>query len=228
MVAARAKIVHLVKAMHFVKTSRMNDMKNKKAILIFGTFNPITNAHLYLGIRTKELINDADVIYIPAKDDFLKGWKGMGDESIISNRLSLLKEVTGEYGFLVSSIEVDGVVDGKSINTINYFKNEEGYEEVFFVMGTDKVPELQRWYKSEELVSANRFLVFSRGEKLEDVMTDFTRKYADHFQSVEADPGYADISATRVREALSNGHLEDIEKLVPAKVYEYLSSCQSV
>lgn len=96
--------------------------KHSNAILIFGTFNPITNAHLNLAVTSRSLIDDSDVIFIPAKDEFLRDWKGFGRDSILENRISLLNKVTSELGFLVCDIEITNVVDGKSINTINYIR----------------------------------------------------------------------------------------------------------
>lgn len=196
---------------------------HKNAILIFGTFNPITYAHVNLGLQSRKVVDDSDVIFIPAKDEFLRSWKGYGSESILDSRVSLLKSVAAEYDFLVSEIEVDGTVDGRSINTINYIKSHYEYEKVYFCMGTDKVPELEKWYKASELVSENEFLVFTRGETLESVMRDFTRQYADRFHEVPEDDRFADMSSTKVREALKNNDIESVRNMVPQKVYEYLS-----
>ena len=196
--------------------------KHSNAILIFGTFNPITNAHLNLAVTSRNLIDDSDVIFIPAKDEFLRDWKGFGRDSILENRISLLNKVTSELGFLVCDIEITNVVDGKSINTINYIKEHYGYKDIYFCMGTDKVYELHKWYKADELVSQNRFLVFTRGEKLSDVMDEFTNKYADRFREVPEDEKYFEMSSTNVRNALKSGNLDSIKDMVPALVYEYL------
>lgn len=196
--------------------------RHSNAILIFGTFNPITNAHINLGIQSQKIIDDSDVVFIPAKDEFLRDWKGYDKESILSNRLLLLREVISDNGFEVCEAEINGEVDGKSIHTIEYIKNRYGYENVYFCMGTDKVPELHKWYKAEELVGENSFLVFTRGESLSDAMDEFTSRYADRFTEVVEDEKFYDMSSTNVRNAIKSGNIDSIKDTLPDKVYEYL------
>lgn len=193
------------------------------AILIFGTFNPVTTAHVNIGLKAGEMIPDSDVVYVPAKDEFLRSWKGFREDSIVHERVALLEKVAKRYGFKVSHAELDGIVDGKTVNTIEYMKNTVGYSDIILCMGTDKVGELGTWYKGEELVSRNRFIIFERGATADDVMDDLTRKYAANFTFVKEDDKYVDISATEVRNALSEGDLMKVQALVPDEVYEFLA-----
>ena len=203
----------------------MNDFirEHDRAILIFGTFNPVTTAHVNIGLKAGEMIPDSDVIYVPAKDDFLRSWKGFRDDSIVRGRVDLLEKVAKRYRFKVCHAELLGIVDGKTINTIEYMRNTIGYLDIILCMGTDKVGELSIWYKGEELVSQNRFIIFERGATADDVMDDLTRKYADNFTFVKEDEKYIDISATEVRNALAKGDMDTVRALVPDEVYEFLS-----
>lgn len=191
------------------------------AVLIFGTFNPVTNAHVNLGIKSRETVDDSDVIFIPAKDDFIRDWKGYDKESIINNRLDLLQGVAKDNEFLICDAEITGTVDGKSINTIEYIKSKYGYKNIYFCMGTDKIGELHKWYKAKQLVEENYFLVFTRGEALADVMDDFTSAHSERFIEVKEDETFFDISSTRVRQALKDGEIDSIKDMVPEKVYKY-------
>lgn len=197
----------------------------KRAVLIIGTFNPVTNAHIHLGNVAAKTLPDADVFYVPAKDDFLKGWKRMDEAMVLkaSERLVLLKQAVIPFGFAVSEIEITGEVDGKTIHTAEYFKNTLGYDEVYFCMGTDKISELHRWYEGEKLISEYKFLIIERdGITLDEVMTESTRAYSVNFLKVKDDGAFADISSTKIRNACINGELESVRGNIPEEVYLYL------
>ena len=203
----------------------MNDFikEHDSAILILGTFNPVTIAHINIGLKAGEMIPDSDVIYVPAKDEFLRNWKGFSEDSIVRERVTLLEKAAERYGFKVCHAELDGIVDGKTVNTIEYMRNTVGYKDICLCMGTDKVGELGMWYKGKELLSRNRFIIFERGATSDDVMDDLTREYAHNFTFVKEDEKYRDISATEVRNALSEGDLSKVRALVPDEIYEFLA-----
>lgn len=201
-------------------------MTNRDTVcLIFGTFNPTTNAHINMAKVIHEKVPAADIIYVPAKKRFLESWKGLGTEHILQDkdRCSLLKEALEELTYAaVSTVEIDGLTDGKTYNTLRYFRETCGYSKLFLCFGTDKVAELERWYMGREMIAENSFLILTRDEALEAVMTDYTRQYAEHFAEVKSDmPG---VSATQVREACESGDWELVKELVPANVYEYMKN----
>ncbi|MCR4787304.1 MAG: hypothetical protein K5888_01840 [Lachnospiraceae bacterium] len=192
------------------------------AILIFGTFNPVTNAHVNMGTTVSKLYPESDVVFVPAKDAFLKNWKGFDDSAILKNRIDLLYTVARKHGFKVSDIELTGVVDGRSIHTIEYMKNTLGYSKILFCMGTDKLGEIGAWYRAKDLVSQNRFIVFERDPAKTVSACDLVKEYYGNFTFVKEDDVYTSISATEVRTCLSEGSFERIRETVPAEVYEHL------
>ena len=54
-----------------------------KIILIGGSFNPPTKAHLELAKLTREQLKAKYVILIPSKTDYLKSWKHYSNENIL-------------------------------------------------------------------------------------------------------------------------------------------------
>lgn len=197
--------------------------KHNTAVLIMGTFNPITRAHVALGIGAKEKFPEADIIYVPSNLSFMKGWKKV-DDGFLSDedRVALIEKSISEYpDFSVTDIEITGASDGRTYNTVMLIK--ERYEKVIIVMGIDKLDELDRWYNADKLFSENSVLVFERnGENLESMMTDFIRSHRDNFTAVSMPDCYEYISSTAVRAAADTGDLAAIESDVPKKVYEYL------
>ena len=51
-------------------------------ILIMGTYNPPTRAHIAMSSILRERFPDAQIIYVPSGDAYLKSWKHFDDESI--------------------------------------------------------------------------------------------------------------------------------------------------
>ena len=45
--------------------------------VIFGTFNPLTMAHIQIGLLAQKKVNAQKVIYVIAQDSFLQNWKQM-------------------------------------------------------------------------------------------------------------------------------------------------------
>ena len=207
-------------------------MEKRKTVLVFGTFNPVTNAHIHIGKLAKEHINADRVLYIPAHDKFLGDWKRMGSESILhsTTRISLLREAIAEYGFEVEEAETDGVVDGKTYNTVAYLHQKYPNDEFYLCMGIDKVPELDIWYEAEKLIANNKFLVIDRDEKtLYDVITksQLAQKYEGNFISVH-NTEYASVNATEIRKAYTENKIEKMKKKIPQSVYNYLNNNREV
>jgi len=198
--------------------------KRQTAILIMGTFNPITSAHVALGEEAKKVMPWADVIYVPSNLSFMRDWKEIDEFLSDEDRISLIREsIASIPDASVSDIEITGVSDGRTYNSVNIIK--EKYEEAVIVMGIDKLDELDRWYNADRLFSENKVLVFERsGENLESRMTDFIRQRRDSFVAESMPACYGDISSTAVRKAFKEGNLAAIEEYVPQNVYAFLLS----
>jgi len=200
-------------------------MTNKGAVLIFGAFNPFTNAHLNIGMLAHEEYPDYEICYIPARLSYMLGWKKMDEDSVIAEdlRYELIKgSIEGIPGFSVSDIEIKGIVNGKSYNTIKYFRDVLGYSKIVLCMGTDKVSELETWFMGKELIKENEFLIITRsGDSLEDKMTEYTGQYRNHFREVKNET-LSMLSASTVRQKLSEGDWAYVKESVPPFVFNSL------
>lgn len=188
-----------------------------KTVLIFGTFNPVTNAHIDMGIRAREAYPDACIVYVPARADFLKGWKKLEKGKTLDEktRLSLLQDAVYPYGFDVSAIEIEGISDGKTYNTAIHFENP------IICMGSDKLQELDLWYKIDFLLEKYELLVITRNNykgKLPDSLQAFSAKL--HY----VDGTFQEVSSTMVRQAYIDGKLDEVKQYIPDNVYNYLKS----
>lgn len=196
-------------------------MKKERVVLVIGTFHPVTNAHLRMGEIAKEIYPEADVVYVPSNEKFMKKWKKNIDFLNDSERMFLLHKAVSMKGFLANSIELQGKVDGTTIQTVEHFKQE--YEKVTICLGMDKMAEVHKWHKADKLFYENDFIIFTRNEEyLDDVESDFVKKYRFHMKEVPLERKYQDVSSTKVREAYEQGMLDDVKHIIPIVCYDYL------
>lgn len=194
-----------------------------KRALIFGSFNPVTNAHISMGITAKKALGpDTVVTYIPASDTYIKSWKKYEDGSILSAgaRITLLEDAVTSYGFEVSTIETDGVTDGKTYNTVEYF----GFDDCVLCLGMDNILQIKKWYNWQNLLARGHFLLFWRNmnrvrqREADSILGQMTHPYT--FACLPK--GRADISSTQVRDCYRNRDFKKLKSLVPENVFQYL------
>ncbi len=191
--------------------------------LVFGSFNPVTNAHVSMGIAAREALGPGTVVtYVPASDEYIKGWKKYGNGSVLSaeTRIMLLKNAVIPYGFEVSSVEVDRTTDGKTYNTMKYF----GFDDCVLCLGMDNISQIKKWYNWQNLMFQGHLLLFRRK------LSEEQHKEAAHVLQYAAHPYvFADlpnesagISSTQVRDCYRNRDFKKLKSLVPENVFQYL------
>ena len=188
---------------------------------IFGSFNPVTNAHIEMGLAARNALGpDAQIIYEPASDRYLRSWKGYRETDILPEdvRLRLPYEAAKEQGFIVSSIEIIGLTDGRTYNTLAYY----GLKDSVLCLGMDNIAELPKWYKWQELLKNMKLLIFRRKDQMREESDEVQNvlSYSCGYQIVDLQ-GQNGISSTRVRDYYRDGWMEEVKALVPANVYAY-------
>ena len=85
--------------------------------------------------------------------------------------------------------------------------------------------ELEKWNHSEELISENKFLVFTRnGKGLKDCSCSFVLRHKKQFLEVEEKNHYPSVSSTQIRNAYYQNNLYSVKDFIPKGVYVYLSA----
>lgn len=202
----------------------LNNMK-EKIILIGGTFNPVTKAHMSMGQKCMEIMPDADICYIPANLDFMSDWKEICSDEVFNDqsRFALLemaiKETFGQgEAVTISDIECRKITDGRTYNSILYFKKI--YTEVYWCMGADKVGEITEWYMPEKIIEEARIILFTRDD-IECLENDYYLKHKDRFVVIN-DNNMKGISSTQIRVAYKEDRLQSVASMIPESVYDYL------
>lgn len=195
--------------------------KYKRFILVPGAFNPPTIAHVKMSKLLCELFPKSSVVYLPARDEYITGWKEQDCPIPYLDRISLLENAINNYEIGVSTVEQDTIITGKTYDVVSWFKSRfKGYE-IVICLGEDKLKELPRWYSYDKLVSENKFIIMTRNKSRETFPLELL-SYADNFEFLDFD--YPDISSTKIREAYLSGQLDTVREFIPHNVYEYLQT----
>lgn len=195
--------------------------KYKRFILVPGAFNPPTIAHVKMSKLLCELFPKSSVVYLPARDEYITGWKEQDCPIPYLDRISLLENAINNYEIGVSTVEQDTIITGKTYDVVGWFKSSfKGYE-IVICLGEDKLKELPRWYNYEKLISENKFIIMTRDKDMVGLPMSLI-DYSPNF--IFIDFPYSDISSTKIREAYLSGQLDTVREFIPRNVYEYLQT----
>lgn len=196
--------------------------KEKLAVLIFGTFNPITKAHLNMAYLARQKFSKANIIFIPTSEEYLRDYKKYGDKDIFSNeqRIDMInKAIDTKERVMYSRCEMDWKVPGDTYNTVKYMK--KFYKKVIICIGADNLNSLNSWNNFKKLIKQNKFLIVERDniDYNEDVL-NILDKYRKHFMFVKNQ--YGNISSTSIRNAFHNNRLDEVKDYLDKTTYNYL------
>lgn len=179
-----------------------------KIAIFGGSFNPIHNGHLKL---LKYVLDNkiADkVILIPCgKHSFDKNL------APTEKRLEMCKIAVSEIKNIeVSDIELNKKEKSYTINTLREIKKQYPNYEINLIIGSDILPDLDKWHKFEELKKEAFFIIFERiGFPINIGQINVSRVI--HFNP-------DNISSTEIREKIKNQ--QALNNLIPKKVEDYI------
>ena len=193
---------------------------NKKVIAIFGgSFNPPINSHTTLA---KQIIEKCDIveklIFVPVSTKYQKS-KLASDE----HRYNMLKLICEKEDKLeVSNIELIQDKQLYTIQTLDLLKEQYGEYDLWFVMGTDNLKEIDTWNSPERLLKEYKIIVLEReNDKLEDLIkgNKLLEKYKESLIKIEGIDKIF-LSSTMIRDKIKNG--EDVEEFIDNDVLGYI------
>ena len=193
----------------------------KKIIAVFGgSFNPPINSHLNLAKQIIHKNNNIEkIVFVPVSTKYRKA--NLEDDIHRYNMLKLICE--NEERIEVSDIEISHNKQLYTIETLDLLKKQygEGYE-IYFVMGTDNLKELETWKEPERLLREYKVLVLGRNrDDIEQIIEDskLLKKYKDSIVEIKG-LNRINLSSTMIRYRIKNN--EDVKEYVPKKVLEYI------
>jgi nicotinate-nucleotide adenylyltransferase len=183
-----------------------------KIALFGGCFNPIHYGHLILAETSREYLNLDQVIFIPAGKPPHK----VSDLAPAEDRYQMVKlAIQNNKYFSLSPFELKSKGKSYTYKTINFFKRKYPKDELFFLIGSDTLLEIDTWEKGTKILELCSFIVGMRpGVPTEKVKKEILKK-------VTVFPLLGlDISSKELREYIGEG--KSIKYFVPGNVEEYI------
>ncbi len=175
--------------------------------LFGGTFDPVHVGHLILARDAVEELRLDKLLFVPAgRNPFKSSQTDQPAPGELRVRM-LRAAIAGEPKLEVDDREIHRPPPSYSIDTVRELHAENAGAHIFFLIGDDNVPKLDRWKDSEDLRRLVTFAVFVRHDiDYEGFYPLLTRHIA--------------ISATEIRKRTAAGR--SIRFLVPEVVREMI------
>ncbi|MBF0846706.1 nicotinate (nicotinamide) nucleotide adenylyltransferase, partial [Streptococcus danieliae] len=121
----------------------------KKIGLYGGSFDPVHIGHLLTATNVLETLSLDKLIFIPSNITPLKDSKlrATNEERFKMIKLSILSMPK----FEVNDYEISRQSVSYTYNTVKYFKKIYPNVDLYFIIGTDRVRDLNKWYRIDEL-----------------------------------------------------------------------------
>ena len=134
---------------------------NKRIGLFGGTFDPVHMGHINAATALFKKLKLDKLFLIPA---FISPLKKKIKPIDHGHRLKMLKIATQEYDFLnVSDYELKKSEISYSFYTLNYFKKKNYVNSnLFFLLGSDSLLYLDKWFKIDEIFNLCNVVIFNR------------------------------------------------------------------
>ena len=171
----------------------------RKVGLIFGSFNPIHNAHIGIGelAINSGLVNE--VWFVIAKQNpFKDNYEVDFDDRERMIGIALMETHLRGYKMKCITIEKYSLDDRpKTYDILNAIKIEHSYEDIDYtiICGDDMYNQIPTWYNGQQLLNEYKFIVFGRDSNT-PIDCDNV-KYLNTY-------GLEDISSTKIREMIKN------------------------
>ncbi|MFC2034520.1 nicotinate-nucleotide adenylyltransferase [Chloroflexota bacterium] len=185
-----------------------------------GTFDPIHNGHIIVAEGTRDQLNLAEVLFMPAGQPWLKE-----DCPVLSveHRVQMLRlALADEPYFKMSTMETARAGPSYTVDTMIELQAQlSAGDKLFFILGWDNLAQLPRWREPSRLIQICHLVAVLRPgypfpdlKSLETVIPGLSQRLII-LEKIEVD-----IDATGIRKRVAQGL--SIRHLVPEPVDEYI------
>ncbi|MDR2832354.1 MAG: nicotinate-nucleotide adenylyltransferase [Streptococcaceae bacterium] len=182
--------------------------KRRQVGILGGNFNPVHQAHLAIADLVKQHLS-LDLVYL--MPEFLPPHIDTKTTIEPIHRLNMLERaVIGNPNLGIETIELSRGGKSYTYETILELKELNPDTDYYFIIGSDMVEYLPKWYKIDELTHLVQFVGVKRGEK--EIQTPYP--------VIWVDVPKMDISSTMIRQMFKENILPNY--LLPQKVIEYI------
>ena len=109
----------------------------------------------------------------------------------------------------------------KTYDSLTYLKKKYQDKEIFFALGSEKLSDLEKWYKIDELLKNFKFIILKRGEEdfsSFNTSSNIYLKYSNSFVFFNYHANLKNISSNKIRELINEDDYKDLNELT----YQYV------
>lgn len=184
-----------------------------------GSFNPPHKLHLRLALAliNKRIVDK--IIYVPNLANPYHN-KNLVDSQ---HRYNMVKLLIDNYPNLeVSDIDIIKDKPSYSYQTLDELQILYPNDELYLIIGSDNLKEIEHWGKYQYLVSTYKIIVIKRGDDDIKSIVDNNEFLSDYQKNIIPffDFETSSLSSTIIRDKLCNH--QDIDSDLPDTIYKYI------
>ncbi len=204
-------------------------MMNNRIVVMGGSYNPPTVAHLKLMVAAVEAVDACQGIFVPTAHEYVarKMKKQRCPQAVLSEsiRVAMLQSFCEKDPRLsVSQIQMVKTERGYDYEMLEEIQTDYPDAKIYFVTGSDKLYVLPRWHRVDELLGKFRILVAKRGEDDLEQIKEIRPYLAEHWDAFTVFPvpeEISHISSSAFREKLF-ARDESAKEYVTPEVWEIM------
>lgn len=185
-----------------------------------GTFDPIHYGHLLLAETAYDRFGLDKVLIMPAGDPYFKVERGVTADE---DRAEMTKlAIADNPHFEFSDIELNREGDTYTVETLEILKEQYPYDDLYFIVGSDTLFQMEKWYRPQDVFKMATILSSSRNitsKELNDQMDYLRQKYGAKIVNLYM-PNI-DISSTDIRDKVK--HDMSVRYFLPDSVIAYIN-----
>ncbi len=183
--------------------------------ILGASFDPPHKAHFAIASAAVEFLGLDKILFIPA---FVSPLKKQNHEASFEDRFAMLGLALSEfkYEFEISDLEKSRGGLSYSVDTAKALHKQYPLAELFWLIGTDQLVQLDKWKDIDELSKLVKFACFKRPNyefKIPETLKKQTQILNIPFAQI-------DLSSSDLREAFRKS--ENCLDLIDAKVINYI------
>ena len=190
-----------------------------KVGILGGTFSPIHYGHLILAETAYDRFGLDKVLIMPAGDPYFKDLNKMAADEHRENMTRLAIEDNPHFEF--SDIELKREGKTYTVDTLAELTSQHPDDEFFFIVGSDTLYSIEKWYRPAEIFQMAKLLTSCRNIEKEEL-----NKQIDYLKNKFGAKIYnlympnIDISSTDIRDKVKHGM--SIRYFTPDSVINYI------
>jgi nicotinate-nucleotide adenylyltransferase len=184
-----------------------------------GTFDPLHLGHLLVAEQARERMELDEVWFLPSNHPPHKDHSPVARSE---DRLEMVRRAIGDHPkFKLCEIEFERDGPSYSVETAYILKERYPKDQFYWIIGSDMIQYLPKWYKIEEMIQEVSFIGLDRpgyGASLHNLPGILQQSLT------MVDTVQIDISSTEIRDRLANGR--SVRYMLPDAVWSYIRGNQ--